>query len=387
MKRQGWSKVMKLIPLVDRSLSECTGLVPVSLKKVMYWTLGTHSLLNAAKFPLLVVLGKMGTGKTETLNVIGNFARKAVRVSLRGTTLAMFRDRLISAANGTAIIEEADAAWHDTDSTFERLLSDRYSRASAEAAFKVHKQIEKEGVKGICWQGASAKYFGATVLHRRICFKDAALDGRTIVVRTRPNNERTYREFNAEDPWNVEGREIIASGLDFELPPFRNLPGVPARIQATYGPLLSLAEIVNDSRFIDQVGAELQAATAELREAQASEPDGLVLRAILFHIYNEPNPFDPDNPMAARTEPCWANIKIGTLKEYIWKEHRMAFDQRQIAGMARELGFTTKVSHGVTVISPTPATLLMACQACDYEDEDIQALRAQVGAQTLKVEG
>lgn len=387
MKRQAWSKVMKLIPLVDRSLSECTGLTPVSRKKVTYWTLATHSLPNADKFPLLALLGRMGTGKTETLNTIGNFARKPVRVSLRGTTLAMLRDKLINSAGGTAIIEEADAAWRDTDSTFERLLSDRYSRASAEAAFKVQKQIEKEGVKGIVWQGASGKFFGATVLHRRFGFKDAALDGRTIVVRTRANNERTYREFNGEDPWNAEGREIVASELDLELPQFRNLPGIPARIQATYGPLLSLAELIDDNRFIDQVGAELAAAAAELREAQASEPDGLVLRAILFHIYSEPNPFNPEDPTAPRSEPCWANIKIGVLKKYLWDEHRLGFEQRQIAGMARELGFTTKVSHGVTVITPTAATLLTACQSCEYEDEDIQALRAQVGAQTLKVEG
>lgn len=383
MKRLAWSKVMNLIPLMDRSLSECTGLAPFARKKIIYWTLATHSLHHADKFPLLALLGRMGTGKTETLNTIENFARKPARISLRGTTLAMLRDKLINAADGTAIVEEADAAWRDGDSAFERLLNDRYSRASAEVSFKV----QREGEKGVRWQGTSAKIFGATALHRRFGFKDAALDGRTIVVRTRANNERAYREFNGEDPWNAEGREIVASGLDLELPQFRNLPGIPARIQGTYGPLLSLGDLVDDQLFVDQVGAELAAAAADLREAQGSEPDGLVLRAILFHIFNEPNPFDPDNPMAPRVEPCWANIKISVLRKYLWDEHRLGMEQRQIAGMARELGFTTKVSHGVTVISPTPATLLTACQSCEYEDEDIQALRAQVGAQTLKVEG
>jgi hypothetical protein len=323
-------------------------------------------------YPILALLGKMGCGKSQTLNVIENFARMPVRISLRGTTLAMLRDRLIVAGDSTAVIEEADFAWRDTDSSFERLISDRYSRASAEAAFKV----QKEGEKGIRWQGASGKFFGATVLHRRLGFKDAALDGRTIVVRFRPHNERAYREFNSRDPWNKEGKEI-GSGLDFELPSFRNLPGIAARIQTTYSPLLSLANLVNDHQFIDEVASDLLAAMAELREAQGAEPDGLVLRAILYHVFHEPNAFDLENPTVA-AEASWANIKIGMLKEYIWREHRLPLDQRQIATMARDLGFKTNLSHGVTVVSPTPTTLLKACESCEYEDEAIKALREQL---------
>src|SRR5262249_37837523 len=116
-------KVTKFISLMDRSLSECTGSMPTQRKKIIYWTLGTHALKHLETYPILALLGKMGCGKSQTLNVIENFARTPVRISLRGTTQAMLRDRLIGAKDGTAIIEEADSAWHDCDSTFERLLS------------------------------------------------------------------------------------------------------------------------------------------------------------------------------------------------------------------------------------------------------------------------
>jgi hypothetical protein len=193
-------------------------------------------------------------------------------------------------------------------------------------------------------------------------------------VRFRPNNDRPYNEFSAAHPWNKAGKEL-KEGLAFELPKYRNLPGIAARITNTYNPLLALADQLGDAQFINDTMAELSQAMADLKEAQGSEPDSLILRAILFHIFNEPNPLDPDNPMAVCTEPSWSNIKIGRLKKYIWDEHRITLDQRQIAQMARELGFATNLSHGVTVVAPTPAALIRACDACEYEDGAIKALR------------
>jgi hypothetical protein len=51
---------------------------------------------------------------------------------------------------------------------------------------------------------------------------------------------------------------------------------------------------------------------------------------------------------------------------------------RQIGPIARDLGFETKTSHGVTVVVPTPATLLKACDECEYTDEVIKELRQEL---------
>ena len=106
-------------------------------------------------------------------------------------------------------------------------------------------------------------------------------------------------------------------------------------------------------------------ATLELKDAQSSEPDGLVLQAIVEAIF-------------MNGSPGFQNIKFSILTESIWKNHRVSLDPRQVGPMARALGFTTKTSHGATVVVPTPATLLKACAECDYTDEAIEEFRQEM---------
>jgi len=339
---------------MQTALTESTGLKDLQQKIAVYWTLATHSLPNVDTFPIFTLQGKMGTGKSQALSIIENFSFRPVKLSLRAMTTPTIRDKFAEAYNGTDVIEEADYAWKDPDATFERLLSDRYLRASAEASHKV-----KSGDKN--WATATRQYFGATALHRRIPFKDAALDGRTVCARTRPDHTRKYREYNAEDPWNLEGKQLV-SGVTFEPPEIEQPQGVAGRIFNTYGPLLSAAKLCGDQEFAEQLLTKLFQETLELKEAQSSEPDGLVLQAIVEAVFES-------------GIPVFRNVKFGVLTESIWKNHRFSLNPRQIGPIARDLGFTTKTSHGATVVVPTPATLLKACDECDYTDEAIEELR------------
>ena len=122
---------------MQTALSESTGLKDRDQKLVIYWALATHALPRLNTFPLLPLLGKLATGKSQTLLIIGNFAYRATRLSLRAMTGPAIRDKLAECYQGTAIVEEADHAWKDDTMTFERMLSDRYQRASATAAHKV----------------------------------------------------------------------------------------------------------------------------------------------------------------------------------------------------------------------------------------------------------
>ena len=324
---------------MDRALMESTGLPEFQRKLVTYWTLGTHFLRNANTYSILALLGKMASGKSQTLSIIENFAYRPVRLNLRGMTTPTIRDKLAEAHEGTAIVKEADFAWKDTDTTVERLLSDRYQRRTATASHKV-----KSGDND--WHPKSQEYFGATVLHRRIPFRDAALDGRTVLVRFRPDGTRNYREFSSEAPWNKEGKEVlhglILTPVEVETP-----EGVAGRTFSTYLPLLSAATMWGDRQFIDQLHSRLLQDTLELKEAQSIEPDGLVLRAIVEAVF-------------VLDTADFSNIKFSSLSESIWNNHRFPLTSRQIGPIARDLGFTTKESHGVTVVVPTPATLLKA---------------------------
>jgi len=347
-------KLVAAAGLMDKALMQSTGLKERERRLVINWTLATHALPHVHTFPLLPLVGKMGTGKSQAEKIIGRFAHRSRSFSLRGRTQPVIRDELAACYEGTAIIEEADHAWKDGDSLFERLLSDRYQRASAEAG---HKQK-----RGDDWGSVTKLYFGATVLHRRIPFNDPALDGRSVPIRFRADHSRTYTEYRDDDPLIVEGSELLRD-LVFEPPAVEQPPQVAARIFHAYRLLLSMAKLCGDEGFPEVIRDRLLLETAELKEAQSAEPDGLVLRAILD----------------AAHAGSYAYIRIGSLSESIFRNHRVPLQPRQIAGIARQLGFTTKNSHGVTVVAPTPATLLAACEECGYEeDEAIAELRKQV---------
>jgi integrase len=151
-------KFSKAVKLMDESLLRSTGLGELDRKLVTFWTLGTHTLPYVDTFPMLVLLGKMGTGKSQALSIIGNFAYHPVTFSLRGMTAPAIRDEFAGCHEGTAIVEEADSAWNDKDAAFERMLSDRYQRASARASHKV------PALDSGWWESVSKPYFGATAL-------------------------------------------------------------------------------------------------------------------------------------------------------------------------------------------------------------------------------
>jgi hypothetical protein len=135
----------------------------------------------------------------------------------------------------------------------------------------------------------------------------------------------------------------------------------------SYRPLLSAARLCEDQTFEEQLQPKLVQATFELKEAQSSEPDGLVLQAVIELVWGS-------------GIPDFSYIKFSDLSKRIWENHRLSLSPRQIGPIAREVGLITKISHGTTVVVPTPATVLKACEECDYTDEGIEELRLEMRA-------
>jgi hypothetical protein len=163
------------------------------------------------------------------------------------------------------------------------------------------------------------------------------------------------------------GQPQIVSGLTFQPITVEQLSGVAGRVFDTYRPLLSTARLSEDQTFEEQLQPKLVQATFELKEAQSSEADGLVLQAVIEVVWE----------LGA---PEFRNIKFSELSKRIRENHRVPLSPRQIGPIARELGLTTKISHGATVVVPTPATVLKACEECDYSDEGIEELRLEMRA-------
>jgi len=344
---------------MDTALFLLTGLDEIGRKLVVYWTLATHSLPYVNSFPLLVLKGPPGTGKSKTLLVIEAFAYRPNTFSLRAMTQPAIRDELVASRDGTALIEEGDYAWKD-DELFERMLSDRYHRKTARAALKV-----PAGPKGHGFKTATVFFPGATAIHRRLPSGDPALDSRSVFVRFRPDTSRDYLEFREGDAWIVKGRELM-NELTFEPVEVAQPPEVAPRIFDTYRPLLSVAQICGDDVFPEQIRDLLLVATAELKAGQSIEQDGLVVRALVECLSL------PDGRLRFR------NVRFSELADSIFKNQRVTLRPQKIGAIARQLGLETKESHGFTVVASTPATLLRACAEVGYEDEAVAKLRKDV---------
>lgn len=342
--------------LMQESLSRSTGLPKFERKVGTYWTIATHTLSQIDVFPILLLLGPMGTGKTKAGQVVANFAYRPRELSLRAMTGPAIRDAFAQSHEGTVVIEEADSAWKDKDGTFEGLISDRYQRGTAKAFLKAP---NSDGY----WETVERVFFGATAVHRRISFADAALDGRSIRIRFRADHSRKYEEFNAKAPCNLEGRNLIGT-LTYQPPAMEQPDGVAARVFNSYRPILSAAKFCGDEEFLEEVLLILRSETRELKDAQCLEPDGLVLLAIVEAVLET-------------GVPNWQTIKYSDIARSIWDSHRVPLLPRQIGSLARGLGFETKVSHGTYVVLPTPATLIRACDRCGYTDDSIEELRRQ----------
>jgi hypothetical protein len=336
-------------------LESCTGLDCQGRKLVTYWTLATHTLEHVRMFPLLLLKGSMGTGKSVTLRIIKAFAFRPVAFSARGSTQPVIRDKLAEGLNGTAIVEEADEGWKG-DQQFEVLLSDRYQRDSAEASLKVS--------SGDDYVTVTKQIFGATALHRRKPFADQALKGRSVLVRLKANHERTYSEFCENEPSVQEVQKLI-SELSFVPLEISSPLGIAARVWDSYKNLISVAEMCGDMDFLPGIMSRLLSETAALKADQSEEPDGLVLRAIIECI--------------SRGEAIkFRNVRFSEIVKSIRKNFQVEMRPQQIGTVARELGFNTKESHGMTVVVTDAPSLLKASADVGYEDEAIIGLRSEI---------
>ena len=338
---------------MDNALQLSTGLTLEQRKTVVYWTMATHMLPHIDLFPLLVLRGDPGSGKSTTLRIIAKFAYKAELVTVRHSSYAVLRDMFARLYQGTAVIEEGDKSRQGV-SVLEGFYSDRYQRNSSNVGVK-------ESTGRDTWAEQDKKLFGAIAMHRRLPFTDAALDGRSIVV----NYSLVDGDYSdcSDSDWI---REISATITDTTIPQInilRKPKGVLDRIFDTYRPILTYAAICGDDDFCSDIQEQLEIDTAALRESHSLEPDGLMVRAMIA--------------LSGEQESC-NTVKVGAIIKWVWEIYRQQLGHREVATMARMMGFKTKESGGVTVILKAPAALLKACTRCGYSGEDVDNLKHRV---------
>ena len=227
-------------------------------KAISYYALATHGLPNLKKFPILLLEGPPGTGKSTILGILGQITNGPSHID-GSVSRAELRDSLND--THTALIEEADRV-------SEGLVRNRYSDQTSETV------VKREAARG--WNRESLDLFGATVLHRRVPFKDPAVQSRGITVHTRKADGRLKSDLDAFTPY----QDYLASlATEIKWEQAVDLGG--SRILDTWAPILLVAQHLADEPRLTWATNEIDRAEAGFDAGQEEEPAQLVFNTIL----------------------------------------------------------------------------------------------------------
>jgi len=272
--------LISFIQLTEEVLKMSAGHNSYQARKIAYYILGTWHLSHFDPFPGLVFYGAPSTGKTASMNVCKELCCKAVTITSDSITEAAFKQTMADANNGTLIVEEADKV---TERNLESLLIARYSKSSAH----VSKMVKLGGD----WVKSDLITFGASVLHRRILFRDPALLRRMIKVKTM----RKKKKFSKIPPGVLKQLLKKLYVVD-KFPVVDNAWDIEAGIFDCYLPLVRIAKYFSDEVFLNRLIEEMKQESNQLKEEETYLEGPTLLKAFIRLAADK----FKDNPTAER---------------------------------------------------------------------------------------
>jgi energy-coupling factor transporter ATP-binding protein EcfA2 len=253
---------IQIVTKYTDAITGACGLDNNQAKTVVYWAIATHAIDKLKIMPILVIQGGYGSGKSTLIELLKQICYSPVLVDGKVSS-AELRDSLKQ--NPMVLIEEADEINEDW-------ILKRYDRQIAHTSVK-------RGSASQGWTREQLNLFGATVLHRRVPFRDPAVDSRSITIKT------THKQGSYSMP-TLDGVTLaaIASKVDWLKP-----LALPAnRAGDTWMPLFQAAGYCNDIGWIKYAVSEFAKAIVGLKEGQGDEPNQIVVRK-LISLAIEPN--------------------------------------------------------------------------------------------------
>ena len=292
-------------------IRKASGISVNQAKTCLYYAVATY--LPVKLLPILVIQGKAGTGKSSLMLQLKGLANKPHWTNAK--TSAALREELSKDGVFTAFIEEGDKADED-------LLASRYDTGTAKIAVRV------EAEKG--WRNMDLDIFGATIIHRRIPLSDLALRSRSIIVRT------DYRQGKYEiQEVNREQIRKIAQLIGV-------IPKTSHRIENTWGPLIAVAEAIEDKEWLKYAQEQISQDKQALVAGQTFEPDKAlvyVLRALMIkEVGGEPSIAVP--------------VVLREVKDQLKYNYDLSLKVQQLVLMCTGLGFEITYPHGYPTVKP-----------------------------------
>jgi len=340
-------------------LHRVTGLQDLEELTCAYYCLITYFVDKINPFPLLNTMGPNGSGKTSLLQAFSRLSYRPHMFTALNMTPPSMRDELGLSHDGTVIIDEAD-----TDK-LEQYLTMRYLRETALCYVKV-----PAGPGG--WKTRIIPIFGPSIVHKRVPFKDPAVDGRSILINTIADTNRHYVRIEDISEDEIMGTVIAQMKLKFtiKIPSNPTIPdGIAPRVADSYKPLIALASIENDNAFLEPLWERLRLATIDFTDGQSYEPGPLVVQALLSCLTK-------DEKLVI------SNVSLeGELVKKIQYEFGENLNSRQIAKILRNYGFTLTRIGGPFSVIPDLKTLVKVTRAIGLDDEALKK-----AAENLKVD-
>ncbi len=177
---------------------------------------------------------------------------------------------------------------------------------------------------GTGWFDSSVTYFGATVLHKRKPFNDAATVNRAIVIKTR-NKPGNYHVSEIPDSLREGLKQLCSQSLQ----KFAELPdmSITGRAADTWKPLIAVAATCGDIEWLMYSLKEVKKAVAKLKLGQEFEPEAEVFNALVASSKK-------------------AMVPLSEIRDKLEKECNWQPSAWAVADMVRDLGFEVKTSHG-----------------------------------------
>jgi energy-coupling factor transporter ATP-binding protein EcfA2 len=317
------------------AITSACGLDINQAKTIVYYAVATHGMGQLKIMPILVLLGGHGTGKSTLIDLLKQICHSPITIDGK-VSKAELRDSLKS--NTTALIEEAD-------NLDERLILMRYARQTASTSVK-------RGSASQGWSRESLNLFGATVLHRRLPFRDPAVDSRSITIKT------ALKPGSYTMP-TLDGAALasISASVDWS----KTLTIPDGRAGDTWMPLFQAALVCNDTDWLQFALGELNKALASLSVGQEYEPSQLVVSKLVSSA------IDPNSQQVKQRVPL-KDITKGL------KDDGYNLNSWQVGKILRDLGFVKKLSGGTDYIYIDKAHLLDVAKQLGIDDDALKQM-------------
>lgn len=317
------------------AITSACGLDLNQAKTVVYWAIATHAIKKLTIMPILVFLGGYSTGKSTLMELLKQICYLPTSIDGK-VSKAELRDSL--KLNTTALIEEGD-------NVDERLILMRYSRQTATTSVK-------RGSASQGWTREPMNLFGATALHRRLPFRDAAVDSRSITIKT------VYKPGRYSMP-TLDGTDLatIAASVPWSKP----LAIPDGRAGDTWMPLFQAALYCGDTEWLQYALGELNKAIASLSVGQEYEPSQLVVSKLVSSA------IDPNSQQLKQRVPL-KDITKGL------KDDGNNLNSWQIGKILRDLGFEVKLSGGNQYVHIDKTRLLDVAKKLGIDDDALNQM-------------